>query len=76
MKAVIGSVGTTLQVSETLCAEAGFHASKVRSVDRDLCKKDTGRIPLDFVVCFTPGEVLFVTTPSTGRRFPSKSVSY
>eukprot|EP00971_Amphidinium_carterae_P231555 4595525-Amphidinium_carterae.1 len=31
---VLSSVGTTFQVPETLCAEAGFQAPKVRATSR------------------------------------------
>eukprot|EP00971_Amphidinium_carterae_P097974 1938489-Amphidinium_carterae.1 len=55
-KAVFCSVGTLLQVPVTLGAEAGLQTTKIRTMLRNSSKQRTSRVPLDFVISFTPSE--------------------
>eukprot|EP00971_Amphidinium_carterae_P130112 2577549-Amphidinium_carterae.1 len=73
-KAIVRSIGTALQMPVALCTETGFQASKVRSRSRHLNEQGLSRVPFDFVISFTPGEVLILTTPAANRRSPGKSV--
>eukprot|EP00971_Amphidinium_carterae_P255708 5076710-Amphidinium_carterae.1 len=50
---VLSPVGTSLQLSKGLGAEAGFQASQVWSLCGDFSKQDSSRVPLDPVVSFT-----------------------
>eukprot|EP00971_Amphidinium_carterae_P316665 6294470-Amphidinium_carterae.1 len=53
-KAILSAIGTALQVPVALSAKAGFQASKVRTTSGDLRQQVFSRVPLDFVVRFTP----------------------
>eukprot|EP00971_Amphidinium_carterae_P249396 4950525-Amphidinium_carterae.1 len=58
-----------------LCAKTGFQAPKVRSRSGNLSEQDSSRVPLNFVVCLTPSEVLVSTAPAAFCRCPGKTVS-
>eukprot|EP00971_Amphidinium_carterae_P105998 2099242-Amphidinium_carterae.1 len=72
-KAVLSAVCTFLQVPVTLGTEAGLQATKIRTMLGNRGKQRTSRIPLDFVVGFTPGEVLPFTEPAALSRDPGKT---